>query len=85
MLPIRLEEAAIEDLFQRAKQPGYQLTADLEKCTITDAQGLNLKFDVEPFRRHCLLNGLDDIALTLEHEDRISAYETSRGMAPLAR
>ena len=85
MLPIRLEEAAIEDLFQRAKQPGYRLTADLEQCTIADAQGLHLKFDVEPFRRHCLLNGLDDIALTLEHEERISAYEAARGMPALVR
>jgi len=81
MLPIRLDEAAVEDLFQRVEQhPGYQLTVDLESQTITDAYGLSLNFEVDPFRRHCLLNGLDDIALTLEHEEKIAAYEQAHGI-----
>ena len=48
---------------------------------LTDAFGLSLPFDVEPFRRHCLLNGLDDIGLTLEHEDKIASYERAHGIA----
>jgi 3-isopropylmalate/(R)-2-methylmalate dehydratase small subunit len=82
ILPIKLDEAAVEDLFQRAEQrPGYQLSVDLESQSITDAYGLSLGFDVDPFRRHCLLNGLDDIALTLEHKDKITAYEQAHGIA----
>jgi 3-isopropylmalate/(R)-2-methylmalate dehydratase small subunit len=79
MLPIVLPEATIEDLIQRINtKPGYQMTVDLESQTVTDDQGLSLKFDVEPFRRHCLLKGLDDIGLTLEHEAKISAYEAAK-------
>lgn len=76
MLPIKLDEAAVEDLFARAAaNRGYKLTIDLKKCLITDAQGLSLSFDVDAFRRQCLLEGLDDIALTLVHEPQIAAYE----------
>jgi len=82
LLPIRLDEATVDDLFQRTERhPGYQLTVDLESQTITDAYDLSLSFEVDPFRRHCLLNGLDDIALTLEHEDKIAAYEQAHGIA----
>ena len=80
MLPIRLDEATIDDLFKRAASGNYHLTVDLESCTLSDSQGLNLPFDVEPFRRHCLLNGLDDIGLTLAKEDKISAYEKQHGV-----
>ncbi len=81
LLPIQLEEAAIDDLFRRtAEHPGYQLTADLENCRLSDDYGLSLDFKVDDFRRHCLLNGLDDISLTLEHEAKITAYEQSRGI-----
>ena len=82
MLPIVLSEEQVEDLFQRAaKHPGYKLTADLETCTLSDDHGLSLQFEVEEFRRHCLLNGLDDIGLTLEHEDKIADYERAHGVA----
>ncbi len=82
MLPIRLSDAAVDDLFQRASQhAGYRLTADLEARRLTDDHGLSLPFEVEEFRRHCLLNGLDDIGLTLQHADKIAAFEKSRGMA----
>src|SRR5262245_49791525 len=82
MLPIRLSEEQIEDLFQRAaKHQPYELTANLETCTLTDGHGLSLPFEVESFRRNCLLNGLDDIGLTLEHEDKIAAYERSHAIA----
>ncbi len=78
LLPIRLSEEVIEDLFSRAaKQPGYELTVDLETCLVTDAHGFSQPFEVEPFRRDCLLNGLDDIGLTLEHETKITAYESA--------
>jgi 3-isopropylmalate/(R)-2-methylmalate dehydratase small subunit len=82
MLPIVLSEEQVEDLFQRAAaHPGYKLTADLQTCTLSDDHGLSVKFQVEDFRRHCLLNGLDDIGLTLEHADKISAYERAHGIA----
>lgn len=78
MLPIRMDDATLDDLFNRAATPGYQMTVDLETQTITDDQGLNISFEVDPFRRHCLLNALDDIGLTLEHDDKITAFEASR-------
>lgn len=81
LLPIRLDEAVIDDLFRRAaSHPGYQLAVDLEAKTIADAHGLSLSFEVDDFRRHCLLNGLDHIALTLEHEPAITAYERVHGI-----
>ncbi|HVW37376.1 MAG TPA: 3-isopropylmalate dehydratase small subunit [Pirellulales bacterium] len=81
MLPIRLAEAQVDDLFRRAAaHPGYKLTVDLESRTIRDEHGLELKFEVDDFRRHCLLNGLDDIGLTLQHADKIAAYETAHAV-----
>ncbi len=80
MLPIRLSEAQVDELFRRAAKGGYRLTVDLQKCQIADDAGLAIAFDVEPFRRHCLLNGLDDIGLTLAHESEIAAYEQARGI-----
>ena len=78
MLPIRLDESLVDDLFARAaKYPGYQLTVDIETRTISDEYGLSIEFEVDDFRRHCLINGLDDIDLTLEHEPEIAAYERS--------
>ncbi|MFN0119112.1 MAG: 3-isopropylmalate dehydratase small subunit [Blastocatellia bacterium] len=76
MLPIRLGEDQIEDLFQHARaREGYQLTVDLDRQLITDDAGLRIGFEVDPFRRHCLLNGLDDIGLTLQSADDITAFE----------
>jgi 3-isopropylmalate/(R)-2-methylmalate dehydratase small subunit len=81
MLPIRLSEEQVDELFRRAAahQP-YDLTADLQTCTLSDKHGYSTKFEVESFRRHCLLNGLDDIGLTLEHEDKIAAYEAAHAV-----
>ncbi len=77
ILPVTLADAQVDELFRRAQaQPGYRLTADLERQVLTDEHGLNWPFHVEPFRRECLLNGWDDIGLTLRFEDRIAAYET---------
>jgi 3-isopropylmalate/(R)-2-methylmalate dehydratase small subunit len=79
MLPIRLSEEQVEELFQRVRaHAGYQLTIDLTQQTISDDAGLKLSFEVDPFRRDCLLKGLDDIGLTLQSEDRIAAFEAQR-------
>ncbi|MDC4226810.1 MAG: 3-isopropylmalate dehydratase small subunit [Candidatus Manganitrophus sp.] len=81
MLPIVLPEDQIETIFQRTRaREGYRLNVDLEKREITSADGLLFLFDVDPFRRHCLLNGLDDIGLTLQQEQKISAYEKTRAL-----
>ncbi|HWH75611.1 MAG TPA: hypothetical protein VNV16_15235 [Methylibium sp.] len=58
--------------------PGYQLTVDLERQVVVKPDGSELAFEVESFRRHCLLGGLDDIGLTLQHADAIRAYEAER-------
>ena len=80
LLPVRLTEDEVEQLFQRVKaQEGYQLTIDLENQTVSDDAGLSFNFTLDSFRRQCLLKGLDNIGLTLQHEDRIAAYETRRG------
>ncbi len=79
MLPIRLPQQQVRDLFRRVREdPGYALTVNLENCTLRDDKGLNLEFPVESFRRHCLLEGLDEIGLTLRHEEKISRYEAAR-------
>jgi 3-isopropylmalate/(R)-2-methylmalate dehydratase small subunit len=82
MLPVVLPEDVIDDLFRRARQKGYELTVCLETCKITDAQGLEIEFEIDAHRRHSLWHGLDDIGQTLAHQDKIAAYEAARGMAP---
>jgi 3-isopropylmalate/(R)-2-methylmalate dehydratase small subunit len=77
ILPIVLDAATVDRLFQEAG-PGYQLTVDLETQTITTRYGDEIKFDIEPTRKHRLRHGLDDIGLTLQHADRIHAYESKR-------
>ena len=82
LLPVRLPEEQVDQLFQRAaNHPGYKLTIDLQTRTVRDEHGLELAFEVDDFRRHCLLNGLDDIGLTLEHEDKIAAYEAAHAIS----
>ena len=78
VLPIVLSEQQVAELMRRATgQPGYRLSVDLERQRITDSEGLDWEFAVDEFRRHCLLHGLDDIALTLQHEQKIAAFEES--------
>jgi 3-isopropylmalate/(R)-2-methylmalate dehydratase small subunit len=68
-------------LFQRVRAtPGYRLRIDLDKKRVTSADGIAWSFDVDDFRRHSLLNGLDDIGLTLQHEDKISRFEQQHAM-----
>jgi 3-isopropylmalate/(R)-2-methylmalate dehydratase small subunit len=79
LLPIELPEEVVNDLIKRAwKFPGYSLTIDLEKKEISDDEVFLMKFEVDDFRRYCLLNGLDDIAMTLQHEGKIAAFESRR-------
>ena len=79
VLLIKLHAEVIEQLFNDvANNEGYELNVELEKQTITKADGTIIKFDVDEFRKHRLLNGLDDIGLTMQHVDDIKAYEQRR-------
>ena len=74
-----LPEATVDQLFNEAAAfPGYQLTVDLERQVVVRPQGEEIPFDVVPFRKYCLLNGFDDIGLTLRHADKIRAFEAAR-------
>ena len=79
LLPIVLPEAQIDQLFNEVHAfPGYTLTIDLEREVIIKAQGEEIPFQVEEFRKYCLTNGLDDIGLTLRHSEKIKAFEAAR-------
>jgi len=79
ILPIVLDAASVESLFKEVSaSSGYQLSVDLPAQVVTTPNGKTLKFDVDAFRKHCLINGLDDIGLTLQHVDAIRAYEARR-------
>ncbi|MDF9620959.1 3-isopropylmalate dehydratase small subunit [Pseudomonas entomophila] len=76
LLPIILDAAEVDELFKQVEaNPGYQLTIDLEAQAVTRPDGKVLKFEIDAFRKHCLLNGLDDIGLTLQDSDAIKAFE----------
>ncbi len=76
LLPVTLPDAQVDELFRRNEAtPGYRLTVDLEKQVVRDDAGLEYAFTVDPFRRECLLNGWDDIGLTMRFENAIGAYE----------
>jgi 3-isopropylmalate/(R)-2-methylmalate dehydratase small subunit len=79
VLPIVLPESQVARLFDEVQAfPGYQLTVDLERQVVIKPDGTELPFDVQPFRKYCLLNGFDDIGLTLRHAEKIKAYEAER-------
>ena len=79
LLPIVLSEAQVDQLFNEVFAfPGYQLTIDLERQVIVKPQGEEIPFEVNAFRKYCLINGLDDIGLTLRHKDKIEAFEKER-------
>ncbi|KAA0875850.1 3-isopropylmalate dehydratase small subunit [Nitrincola tapanii] len=79
LLPIILTEAEIDQLFREVEAvPGYQLTIDLRNQAVIKPDGSRLPFEIDEFRKHCLLNGLDDIGLTLEHAQAIREYEAQR-------
>ena len=76
LLTVRLDDAQVAEIMRRAKETeNYRLTIDLEKLRVEDEQGFSATFSMDDFSRHCLLNGLDDIGLTLQHEAAIAAYE----------
>ncbi len=75
-LTVRLSEAEAAEIMRRAREfENYEVTIDLERCEVRDDHGLSAKFPIDEFVRHCLLNGLDDIGLTMQHESEIAAYE----------
>jgi 3-isopropylmalate/(R)-2-methylmalate dehydratase small subunit len=89
IVPIRLDEADVEELFKRVSAAAatgsqYRLTVDLKACTVSDDAGFSRSFTVDPFRRQCLLEGLDDIALSLRHTDEVAAWEAAHGLAAVS-
>jgi len=79
LLPIVLDAEIIDSIFKAIKNnPGFELAIDLESQTIEMEGQAPISFEVDEFRKHCLLNGLDDIGLTLQHADEIKAYEAKR-------
>jgi len=79
LLPIILDDAIVDELFNEVHaQEGYALTIDLENQQIIKPNGETIDFEVDSFRKHCLINGLDDIGLTLQYQDDIKAYEEKR-------
>jgi 3-isopropylmalate/(R)-2-methylmalate dehydratase small subunit len=79
---VRLREEQVEELLKNASTiPGYQLTVSLEAQTVTDGKGFKASFKIDPFRKYCLLEGLDDIGLTLRHAAALDAYETKHDEA----
>ncbi|MCR5865309.1 MAG: 3-isopropylmalate dehydratase small subunit [Aquincola tertiaricarbonis] len=79
LLPIRLPESQVAQLFDEvAAFVGYRLTIDLQRQVVIKPDGTELAFDIEPFRKYCLVNGFDDIGLTLRHADKIRAFEAER-------
>ncbi len=79
LLPITLDEAIVDRLFQAVEaQDGYRLIIDLERKVVVTSDGEEIAFDVDAFRQHCLLNGLDDIGLTLQDAEDIRSYEAAR-------
>ena len=79
-LPIVLSEQQVESLFQLAEQnPGFELTVDLENQTVSAGDHFQASFEVDAFRKECLLEGIDEIGLTLQHLDKIKDFESQRG------
>ncbi|OGI44616.1 MAG: 3-isopropylmalate dehydratase small subunit [Candidatus Muproteobacteria bacterium RBG_16_64_11] len=79
LLPIVLDRVTVDRLFRETEAtPGYRLAVDLTAQTVTTPSGMEFRFEIDAFRKHCLLNGLDDIGLTLQHVDEIRAYEARR-------
>jgi len=79
LLPIILPEDQVAALFEEVETtPGYELEIDLQRQVVVKPSGEELSFNIDPFRKHCLLNGLDDIGLTLEKADKIREFEAQR-------
>jgi 3-isopropylmalate/(R)-2-methylmalate dehydratase small subunit len=88
IVPVKLSEADVDELFHRVAAAAadgrpYRLRVDLQACTVADDAGFSRPFEVDPFRRQCLLEGLDDIALSLRHADEITVWEAAHGLPPV--
>jgi len=82
LLPIVLDPRVVDQLFREVSETeGYRLAIDLENQTVTTPSPEEFRFDIDPFRKHCLVNGLDEIGLTLQHAEKIRAYEARRRQA----
>lgn len=83
LLPVSLSSTEISEIADRAnRRPNYHLTVDLESQTVSDDDGFTADFDIDAFRKHCLANALDDIAMTLQHESKIDDFERRIGLPP---
>lgn len=78
LLPVTLSNEDVRELMRRANEGPYRLTVNLENKTVSDDHGFAAPFEIGEFQRHCLLEGLDDVGLTLQHESDITAYEKKR-------
>ena len=86
LLTVTLAEDQVAEIMRRARAtPSYRLSVDLEKMSVEGEQGFSATFAMDEFARHCLLNGLDDIGLTLQHETAITAYESKHRVRPEMR
>ena len=88
IVPVKLAEADVDELFRRAVAAAaagtsYRMRVDLRECIVADDAGFSRSFTVDPFRRQCLLEGLDDIALSLRHTAEITAWEAAHGLPPI--
>jgi 3-isopropylmalate/(R)-2-methylmalate dehydratase small subunit len=81
LLPIVLDDPSVAELMRRAQQiENYRATVDLERKTVSDEHGFSASFEIDDFQRYCLLEGLDDVDLTLKHENKITEYESTRAI-----
>ena len=86
LLAVTLSEDQVAEIMRRSRDtPNYKLSIDLEKLSVEDGQGFSTTFSMDDFARHCLLNGLDDIGLTLQNESAITAYEAKHPVPPEMR
>ncbi|MED4015658.1 3-isopropylmalate dehydratase small subunit [Sutcliffiella cohnii] len=76
LLPVKLQQSEVDTLLENAKQPNYRLFVHLEEQTVTDEQSFKASFSIDPYRKEMLLNGWDEISLTLQYDDQIKRYET---------
>ena len=82
IVPVQLPEEQVRELIARAQKAPYRATVDLESMTVKGQDGFSAPFQLDPFRRRCLMEGLDDIGLTLQHQDDIARFETEKATRP---
>ena len=80
LLPVVLDRDAVNSIHERATKSGYKVSIDLNEQTVSDDNGLIGKFEIDAFRKQCFLEGLDQISLTMQHEEKITAFENARSV-----